>query len=51
MTDKTPQDAGEKLHIEINRLERRISNEQGDQAKFDALEAKLEALRIEYALT
>lgn len=43
--------AAEKLRVEINRLERRISNETGDQAKFDALETKLQQLWDQYALT
>lgn len=51
MTAKSQQDPVEKLRMDINRLAVRISNEQGTQAKFDELEAKLEALHLEYALT
>lgn len=41
----------EKLRVEINRIAVRIVNELGGQAKCDELEAKLESLKLEYALT
>lgn len=50
-TTKSSDAAIEKLRVDINKLARRIANEQGTQAKFDEMEAQLEALQTAYALT
>lgn len=48
---KSSDAAIEKLRVDINKLARRIANEQGTQAKFDEMETQLEALQTAYALT